>query len=184
MKVSLAPATAADAPALLELREAFVREVGYHFGTKRREDGGWEVPVELRGTGEGLESYTVRVDGEAIGLVDLVRPGTGPGTLLNLFVAPEHRRRGIGSAAVGLVREEMVGDWLLRVPVGLPPAVGFVDDLVLQAGVGSLREASTESGPAGTLRTSLLRPGRSVPAPAPDKGGDGCFWFLLGGLLD
>jgi ribosomal-protein-alanine N-acetyltransferase len=55
------------------------------------------------------------LEGRVTGFVVVRRTGPGEHEVLNLAVAPEHRRLGIGTQLLTAAMEEAPGDWFLEV---------------------------------------------------------------------
>ena len=134
MTLALRLATLAQKPLLAGLFETY-REELVRIGAT---DPGVYPFFDHYWTETGRWPYLVWHEGESAGLA-LVYAGSISGqradhSLAEFYIAPSHRREGIGAAAAGLIFAAHPGQWELAIYKGNAPALAFWPQAMARAG--------------------------------------------------
>ena len=129
----IAPATEADLDGAAQLYIAFQLEAIWHAVVTKE-----QALSALSGTVEPGFLWVCKVDGVVVGLTLLGRPTGRTISIRNVYVTPEHRRKGIADAMVQTVMRYYLGVPAPGVPEG-PPAQGWKEEINLNMSASDRR---------------------------------------------
>jgi predicted acetyltransferase len=165
MQIELHPAAAEDKPALVNLVQLYLHDLGDYGGPAPDAHGRYQVPdLDLYLSRPDRAAFLIHAEGRLAGFA-LVHQnsrlhGAFEGHVVeSLFVLRGLRRRGIGAGAAAMLFERLPGRWEVATPAANIPATAFWRAVSQRYTLGLYEELWYQhNGWRGTVETFAVPP--------------------------